>query len=324
MKKKTIISLVCALVCAASLTACSTDTSVSFSFRWNSNGNNEVLPNTYEHYEYAVELKPESGSNDAYSVEYSNGKYVTTLQSVTVDEEEKTCYRLESTLTLSVVYSCNGEKSETFTDTVSSIVVFTGESDLRPIRSEKTVQSTAPVALSPKKLSDCYQTYHYKTTIEYNEKATKGTYTRTDLGAGTVKNEEKTFSVSSKNSYLDNEQLLFALRGITSSSSQTLSTFDVGEKKVRTINLSKEDAESKNFELYFNGDALATKAVDYVPNKLSYSGSNSGGTQTVFIAKTDELNRYRNMILGMEIPLPFNLGTISYNLTKVSTESNNS
>lgn len=319
MKKKKIVTLICSLACVASLTACSADTSVSFSFRWNPNGNNEVLHGTSERYEYVVEIEPESGSNDDYSVEYSNGKYTTELSAVTVDAEEKLCYLWESALTISVIYTCGNEKSETFTDTVTSKVWFTGESDLRPIRSEKTTQCVSPVAMTANKLTDCYQSYHYKTTIEYNETATKGTYKREDLGAGTVRNEEKTFSVSSKNSYLDNEQLLFALRGITSSSSQTIESFDVGEKKTRTMSVSKSDAESKEFELYFNSETLATLPIDYVPNKVSYSGSNSGGTQTVFIAQTTENNKYRNMILGMEVPLPFNLGTLVYRLTKAYT-----
>lgn len=321
MKKKKLATLLCALSLGATLTACSVDTSTSFTFRWNESSTNQVRPlqpgkDFYESYEYGVRLKHESGSNDDYSVNYQNGKYIVTLKQ---DPDDSQSYLLESTLTINVSYTFNGKTSETFNDSVHSIVKFKGNTTLRPTYSEKTVQCTSPVALSANSLEDCYRSFHYKTTTTYNEKCSSGVYTQEDLGAGTVKNEKKTFSISSKRSYLDNEQLIFALRGITSSNDESIFIFDAGSKQTRTVNITQGKTASDTFKIYFNENDLQDYTIDYIPFSISFSGNNPGATQNFFVAKYKEGNKYRNMILKMESPLSFNLGTLEYNLQKAYT-----
>ena len=321
MKKRKLITALCALSLGATLTACSVDTSTSFAFRWNPNSNNEVLllpegRDFYERYEYSVELKNESGENEDYSVDYKNGKYAVTLKA---DPEDANGYVLESSFTISVQYKCGGKTSEVFEDSVSSLVKFKGESDLRPTYSEKTVQSTSPVTLTASSLEGCYRKFHYKTTTTYNAKCTSGVFTQQDLGPNTVKTQTKKFSVSSKRSYLDNEQLFFALRGISGSDAQSISVFDGGSKRVRTVKVSQAKAASVEYELFFNSEEKQTKTIDYVPFSVQFSGENPGATHKVHVAKNTESNTYRNMILRIETPLSFNLGTLVYKLQKATT-----
>ena len=182
------------------------------------------------------------------------------------------------------------------------------------------MQSTSPVSLTASSLKNCYRSFHYKTTITYNANCTSGVYTQEDLGEGTVKNQTKRFSVSSKQSYLDNEQLIFALRGLSGSDNEKISVFDGGSKQTRTVDISKSSSSSDSFSLFFNSEEKQTLAIDYIPFSVTFSGENPGATQKVFVAKYNEANnKYRNMILQIEAPLSFNLGTLVYKLQKATT-----
>jgi hypothetical protein len=271
----------------------------------------------YEQYQYSVELKHESGSNSDYSVNYRNGRYTVTLKA----DPNDSGYILESSLTISVQYTYDGHVSDEFQDSVQSIVKFKGESSLRPTYSEKTVKTTSPISLTANSLKDCYRSFHYKTTTTYNSKCTSGVFTQEDLGEKTVKDMTKKFSISSKRSYLDNEQLLFALRGISGSDQESISIFDGGSKKTRTVNITQDKKAADSFSFFFNGADRQSYAIDYTPFNVSFSGDNPGATQKVWIAKyKEELNnKYRNMILRMETPLSFNLGTLVYKLEKATT-----
>lgn len=59
--------------------------------------------------------------------------------------------------------------------------------------------------------------------------------------------------------------------------------------------------------------------VSYVPYSLAINDTAPGATQKVWVAETTkaENNEYRNVILKMETPLSFNLGTLVYELSSV-------
>lgn len=316
MKKKKILLALCALTLCSTLTACSTDTSVSFAFRWNPQLNNEALPlngkDYYERFEYSVALKKESGSNADYSVEYPTGKYTVTLKK---DPDSDNGYILESSFNVSVQYTCGSEQSEIFSDSIVSEVKFKANSSLSPVSSKQTIVTTTPVTLTATSLAECYRRYSYTTETIYDENGSGATFTQTDNGDGNVRNVTKKFSIPSKRSYLDNEQLFFALRGISGTESQDLSVFDASSKQIRTVNVRQDDEDTAEFSFSLKG-VEGTHAVTYVPFDVSFSGKNSGATKTLWIAKEQTDNKWRNLILQMETPLSYNLGTLVYTLEK--------
>ncbi|MBQ8884926.1 MAG: hypothetical protein IJY62_00915 [Clostridia bacterium] len=310
MKKK-LISLAAVLMAATVLTACSQSVSTSFSSNWYPNpATTNVLPNTNETLVYSVSMPADTRTNEDYYAEYTNGVYKTSL----TDKGENYLYKTE--LTINVQYFVGDEKTEVFTDTVVSEVEFKGtQHGLRPVRSYKKVESRSPASLSPASIETCYKHYSYEATISYNDACTKGTYTYDNLLKEGVETDGKKFSITDKRSYLDNEQLLFGIRGITSSSSQSLSVFNVSTKSVQTVSVSREKGKETSLNFALNGEAASDKTVAYYPYTAKISSGNSGGTRTVWIASEA---KYRGVIFRIEDPVSFSLGTLVYTLREAN------
>lgn len=317
MKTKKIIPVLSALVLAAGFCGCSSASSVGVTFYWNPNENNQLLYGTEESYEYDVYLKTESGENTYYSVDYKDGKYVSKLS---CDEEHADCYRLETELTISVRFTCGEEQSDWFEDSTKTTVVFKANNSLQPVRSEKTVVSHSPTSFSPSVLLSAYTMYDYTVITEYNNDASAGTCVRTDnTDTKTTGDYEKTFSVPKKYSYFDNEQFPFLLRGMNFSSQQNVYSYNASARGVQTLKIAKDETSSGTYSLALNGVPLNDTAIDYVSATLSLSTSSPGATQTFFLAKDASGNKYRHMILRMETPLSYQLGTLVYELKKAET-----
>ena len=318
MKTKKILPLLSAMILTASAAGCSTQTSVSVTFYWNPTQNTEINSAAdYESYEYDVYLKPESGENSSYSVDYKDGKYTMTL---TRDSEHTDCYRLESTLTISVQYTKSGKKSEWLSDDVHSTVVFKGNNSLQPVYSEKKIRSHSPTGINAVTVETAFATFDYTVTTVYNDKATKASCTRVDnADPKTAGDFEKTFSVPSKHSYFDNEQLAFLLRGLDVTSQLSIYSYNASARSVQTLKIGKDKAASGSYSFAFNGTVMNDTAIDYVPLSLSISSDNPGATQTFHIAKDASGNKYRHAILRMETPLAYQLGTLVYELKNAQT-----
>ncbi|MBQ5927461.1 MAG: hypothetical protein IIX01_06025 [Clostridia bacterium] len=304
------------------LTACGVDTTTNFTSFWNPTPVNEILPGTYEAYEYDVSLKTKSASNETYSVDYQNGVYKTELS---VDPENSDLYLLKTSLTISVAYQYKEQKSEYFSDSVETVVKFkSAQNGLRPVYSEKTMITTSPKTLNADSLESTYARFHYSEKTTYNEKCTSATCERTDFGGKDtgfteIGSYKKTFSIPQKHTYLDNEQLAFALRGITSTTEQSLSVYNASQRTVQTVKADKDKNKSDVFQFSLNGEAKEY-TVDYAETTLKISGINSGDEQVYYIAqKVSENNPYRNMILKIESPISYSLGTLEYRLVKATT-----
>lgn len=314
MKKK-LISLASVLMTAAFLASCSADVSTSFAANWYSNpAATNVLPDTRETLVYDVSMPADTRENNSYYAEYTNGTYKTTLT------DENGLYYYKTELTVDVQYFVGEEKSEKFTDTIVSEVRFKGtQYGLQPVSSSKTVDSHSPNALSPKLVETSYKHYRYKTSITYNDECTQGLFTYDDLlsETETVEVSEKKFSISSKRSYLDNEQLLFGVRGITSSSAQTVSVGLTTTKKatVGAVSISRSSEENATLNFSLNGEAASDKAVAYYPYTVKMSSDNPGATRTVWVASEA---KYRSVIYRIEDPVSFSLGTLVYTLKEAN------
>ena len=324
MKSKKLISILALVLGASILTACSdAGKKTAFSGYWYQNAATpEVgVQRTDETLVYDVSFTAGSGLKSAgYELDY-NGEYTTTLSIQTV--EGKTVYHYDTKLAVNVTYIYQG-KTETKQDEVTSHVEFeTATNGLRPIRSEKTIKNHSPKN-SASSLESCYSVVNYTVTTEYNSSASGGSCTVVNLDAKENGSKKSSFSVKDEYTCLDNEQLFFALRGVNPSvsSSPSFSVYDAFKRSVLTVKASYgSKVEGKEFKFNkYNAAESAFKEnkanIDYYPVSVAIDADMPGTTQTVWVAatKNSQSNDNRNVILRMENPLYYSLGTLTYTL----------
>ena len=255
-----------------------------------------------------------------YALSYTNGTYTTTLTS-TVNG-----YVYETSLSVEVGFGF--ERETPIVDTVTTRVEFsTSGNALRPVSSVKSVVSHTPTDVSePTKEEACYTAYNYTVATAYN---TDGTATSkiTDLSLETPASIDYSFTYADEDyTYLDNEQLLLALRALpNSTASGFVNVFSPYVQRVQKIKLSLTDETAKDFTYTLNG-APTTSSIAYRKASVVLDEKNPGGTQTVWLAKSTvdssdpnkHINHYRNMILYMETPLAYAFGSLTYTLTSVT------
>ena len=282
------------------------------------------IEGTSETLEYAITMIDPSEHN-GLTAEYTDGVYTMTLKNapIALDSSTKEGYVLETSQTMEVKFTFNGKSTEVLTDTVSSRVEFlpVGE-NLKPVSSFKTWHNFVPTE-APSALSNCYTEYHYSYAVEYDDALTMATVTYTDLKQGADgKTAEPVVSereIDGKTSFLDNEQILFAMRGMNFSLSPTFRTLSTTMMTVQTVSLreaAKEVTETVSFER--NGEAYS-EAISAYEVRVGY-GNNIGQGRTVVIAKktsdTDNVNR--NLPVRIETPIVRSLGTLRYTLKKAT------
>ena len=330
MKKKIITAISAVLMTATLLSSCSTvSQKLQFSPNWTQNtlGNTGAIVSA-ETLTYEVSFEDGTSLNEEYySVTYcpnTNGSYVTTLQANT----EEDGYTYTTALTIEVKFELADGTSEIFTDSVTTTTVFKSTANaLQPVRSEKTVVSHTPRNVSATDLKDAYLAYDYTILTEYNADCTGGTVTYTDRGKTLISAEQypatKTSSFTidkEKYTYLDNEQLLFALRGLSSTvlaSNRTVNIYDASTAKVQAVNIKPSTADSDKFTFSVNGTPLAADTViEYIPVSVSLNTENAGAPIEAWYAKTTDAsnNTYRNVMLMMQTSVSYNIGSLRYDL----------
>lgn len=321
MKLKRIAGLV-ALAPFLLLAGCNSTPSLSLSAYWYSNATNSGgLTGTSEQLVYNVTFRPsETGK---FRAEYDVGRYTTSLKSENISYAEGSpigyCYETE--LDLTGRYYVGGEKGEDFHDRVATKVWFLGVSDgLRPIRSERTVHCTAPNT-SASSAADAQVLYEYTYVTEYDPSLSTGTTTYTATGEEPVVTK---VSLGSGGTFLDNEQILFALRGLDMNSSFSFRTINPLKQGVATTVASVDTPSTGRSEFTFaikqegtEGQAEA-RTLDAATVSVGYQGNNGGRTQTYVYAKCvkPDANTYRNVLLHMETYALYSLGTFSYDLAE--------
>ncbi len=305
---KKLISALALTLSATTLVACgATNQKVTFKEYWFADAN--VTPSTVlEELVYEIDFEAASGlAGNEYKVHYQNGEYKTKL-SLT-----ENVYRYETSLTVDVVYSVGSETLEKH-DTMTSWIEFEKTAKLKPIASHKEFVNHSP-ANNGTSLETCFIKYDYTVETTYNENGLGGKCVI--VNNETEKSQEKTFTVEDKYTYLDNEQLLLALRGLPqSTTSAALSVYAPFSSTVQTLNVNFSTlAKGTEFTFERNG-ASVKEVVEYYPVNLSINAQLPGATQTVWIAKTDnaQSNKNRNVILQLETPLSYNLGLLIYKL----------
>ena len=304
---KKILSAIALTLCAATLTACAgTSEKVTFKEYWLEDAN--VTPATVlETLEYDVTFKKSAGLNESYTVDYKNGVYTTKL---TLNE---CVYRYETSLNIDVTYTV-GEKSVTKNDSILSWVEFKKTAKLQPIKSHKEIACHSP-ANGGSTIETCFVASDYTVETTYNENGLGGKSVIVDNA--TKASQESTFTVEDKYTCLDNEQLLFALRGLTQSTiTASLSVYAPFSGVVQSIDLTYSSLKKGTEFVFQKGESQVKQAINYYPVSMKINAQLPGATQTVWIAETTnaQSNTFRNVILQLETPLSYNLGTLIYKL----------
>ena len=274
-------------------------------------------------------------------MEYENGVYTTHLYNSSYDwnespiEEYKTdkaenVYVLETYFEIEGAVKFGDEKFEfkgDDKDVVTSKVIFGHVNNkLRPIMSEKTVKSTSPMTMSPSKLESAYRVFNYKTTVYYNYDLTETRYTFVDLSEDgeqtTTKEYAETFKITPENTF-DNEQLLFAIRGMTISSSfnEALNVLNISANAMQTVNVTYSASSAVDTAKITTENGVTSfsmtggdTTVAFYDVKLAISSNMPGVTQTAKYFARTTANDYRCAMYSLTSPLPYALGTLTYTL----------
>ncbi len=314
MKHKKLSLLTTLALGVTLLSACTGMTKpVTFSDNWKTNPN--AGAEITETLTYKVQHEPKDGLISDYKVEYKNGTYTTKLN--TQSENGITYYTYTTLLNIDVVY-IYGNESATFTDRVETEAKFLRSADnLRPISSKKEFLSHSPANVTVEKLEDCYYEYNYALVTTYNDSLSEGTTVVTQRAGENTHENTSTFEIDDDVRYLDNEQLLFALRGVNVSSASSTATFAVYAPFTRAVQEVKAafstSTESSTFTFTRNGEQKE-RNINYRTVEVSLNTKNPGSKQVLWIAEKTENNVNRNLILRMETQVSYELGSLVYTL----------
>lgn len=308
--RKKILSAIALTLCAATLTACSTTSpKITFVKYWLEDAS--VTPtNVLEKLEYDVTFKKASGLNNAYTVDYKNGVYTTEL-SLKGDE-----YTYKTSFSINVIYTVGGESAEE-TDSINTWVKFKRTAKLQPLASHKEIVSSSPNS-GGTTIKTCYAKHNYTVDTTYNENGLGGKCVIVNNDPESKNDpQERTFTVEDKYTYLDNEQLLFALRGISqSTATASVSVYAPFSGVVQNVNLTYSTLQKETEFEFQKGDTQIKQVINYYPVSMKINANLSGATQTAWIAETTSThsNTFRNVMLQLETPLSYNLGSLIYKL----------
>ena len=313
------------LASALFLTACGgTTPPLAFNVNWyyNTTRSKSNVENTRERLEYAVTF--ESTPQNGLSLEYTDGKYVTELKNdtVTTENESFSGYVYTTELNISVRFTLNGESSEVFQDYVKTGVEFRSAYDgLKPVRSWREVVTHSPTE-SYTSLVSSFATYSFRYEVDYNADLTEAASKYYASLTEEVEPEERTYDVSGTDTFLDNEQIEFALRGLDMTTIPSFRSINMVTGKVQSLSFRAAPTETtERVEFEMDGRPVLEEALPAYSLILSYTGNNSGQPQTLLYAKKADdplANTYRNVLLKMEVPVLQSLGTLVYKLTSAS------
>lgn len=325
MNKKKILALGAVAMSAILFASCTSPSKkVKFIENWYLDTTYDIKADVNETLTYSVSFEAGSNADTEYrALRYNQGIYTTTLVSEFSDTLGSYVYRYTTSLEISGEHECktSGE-IQNFNDTVTSEVVFTSAMQgLKPISSTKTFSSHTPTtAIQPLSVTECYVKQNYTVQTNYDE-ALNGTSIQTIYKEGQEPRITTTNFEARDEDYttIDNEQFLFALRGLSSYSAQTFNVYNNAWKRSQLVSVSVSAEESEEFSFEFNGENKKA-TIAYIPVSLGIQENNSGSAQSFWIAKTTERtnNTYRNVVLKFSIPVNNAFGTFEYNLVKAN------
>ncbi len=284
------------------------------------------ISGTSEKLTYKVAYDGSDAANTTYSASYADGTYTTELVNSTYTREDGTVenvYLYTTSLVIDVTFTFEGE-SATYTDEVTTSVIFgTADKSLKPIESVKTVSSHSPASSSAESLDETTVYYHYTFTAAYDKNVTQATltYTKLDGDESSLEDSTRTYDIDDAYTYLDNEQILFAARGMDlgDSASETVYTLNASRGVVQPVTIENSDVLEGTFQINIDSSEMPEGGYTLTYNAvtISINETQSGSSQTCYYAETTDAsnNTYRNVMLYMETTLPYSLGALTYTLT---------
>ena len=331
MKTKKLIPALAIALSVVALSGCTGNKHVVFGNYWNYDSMTQA--DIQEKLTYDIVYEEGEGSPFCdYTIAYSNGTYTTELKSAT--EGAKHVYHLTTTMSITVTYTLEGQEPVSKQDSVvTKTTFFQAGEHLRPISSEMTVLNHSPLmAQGVEKADDCYMTVDYTIKTNYDENG-KGTIVQTNNALTMEKDgetvpysTERTFSPDEDYCFLDHNQLAFCLRAFSNSTTsgtiESYSPFTMAKQKVKVSFSDVSEDEAQKFLLSENGAGPAEKTIPYRKATLDLDVDASGENWTAWIAKADneKKNDNRNVMLRLETPLAYNLGSLVYNLKSIERQ----
>lgn len=322
MKIKKLVPIIALIMGLSTLGGCTnSDQKIMFGALWNEHVNADK-PQIHETLQYDVSFEAAESSLVGYKLNYKDGSYTTTL--VGAEENGEFVYTYTTNLSIVAQYSLGTATAE-FTDTVTSEVKFKAANyGLQPISSKKEFLSHSPESSTSSTLENCYRFYHFTVETNYTSDCTEGKSVIVNYPVeGDPVQKETSFEIDQdKYTYLDNEQLLAALRCIrNTTTSAKVNVYSPLIDATQKVSLTFAADASQEFTLSKNGAEAKKETLTYRPVSVVLDERNPGATQTAWIAKYEDVNGYnkhRNVLLYLETPLSYGLGTLKYTLRSIS------
>lgn len=326
--KKIRIACLALLAPLALLCACAAGTpELSIESNWyGQTGERHVITPTYEKLVYGIKFtKSEQAEKSGYYFTYENGTYITELKNETIQLPDGTSamgYRFSTTLETDVIVRYNGETSETLHDRVTTYALFLdADSGLKPVKSGQEVHSTVPAGTpegSFESVSKAYIEYDYTIATEYAADLSEA-YMKVD-NLNSDKDdalEPQKVKLKGSGTYLDNEQLLFALRGVDFASPTSFRSINPNSKQCVGVLFYDAPVSVREVCTFSLGGVSEERTIEAYEFSLRYSQEYSGEPKKFVYAKktspTD--NVYRNVLLRTEMPGIYSHGNFVYALT---------
>jgi hypothetical protein len=270
---------------------------------------------------YEITFKASEKSLNNYGLKYETGSYVTTLNSKMVNGEMLYVYETQLNIKGELSFEDN---VHTFEDSVTTSVEFKNAANgLAPIQSTKTYVCHSPrnvKATAETKFADWKETGEVK--VNHAEKT-----------ASILRNSQTTPYVSSiylkkeKHSWLDNEQVLTALRAVhqADNAGYKFHVYAPFTRAVQTVSATfGKKSVVENFALTINEQSFLGD-VSYFPVTLILDEKDKGSEQELWIAACTDVrnNTHRNVILKNVVYLPYSYGSLTYTLKTVSFSESN-
>lgn len=331
MKKKRFAGLlVLAPMCL--LAACGGGVSaLTITPNWYSDTTTGSIEETSEELEYKVVYSKPTNKEQEYYVEYDEGTYVTKLSSLAYSYsgdggKTETVYSYSTELNISGRYIYKN-KSQKFSDCVTSHILFrSAKNDLIPLSSSKNIKSTNAVSkpndnVLCEEFTEAY-TITYNTAASASEELSLATVHNDAPQEGESESAEDTeVKLKYKGTFLDNEEILFAFRGLSMDEAVSFSSINIQDFSVIGVEFTgvPTDENVTISDLIINGETVS-KEIGAKVVKFRYDSPQPGATRTAYYAaKTDaKKNEYRNVMLKYYDPLPDNGGSFEYTLKKAT------
>lgn len=302
---------------------------------------------------YKVVQDKETAGNSTYSVEYSEGEYVTTFYATAFDktliaedykssypENDFTVYAYFTELSFPSVTFKVGDDTKIFNgdgdNTVKTVCYFTDVNNhLRPLYSEQNIKVASPADYQVGKIENAYKEINQtvKTYYKYDGKEAKTVITGDNATEFTVQNLGDTnyslIDVNGLNIAVRAMQLGTNLNQVISVYSPTgrmqnygfagtSSTLAEPERKSYEEILAGKDAADKDLNLFTPGEG---KALSTVCVTATLNADMKGVSQKYWFAAIDNAknNQARATMVKMSVPIPFSLGTLNYTLKEITS-----